>query len=61
MERKHLTTNIKQKQSMKTELNKCTVDFKTMLKVQPITGHESPEGEQRYRSTHSLITAIDVR
>jgi hypothetical protein len=28
-------------------------------KVQPIAGHEDPEGEQRYSSTLSLTLALD--
>jgi len=28
-------------------------------KVHPITGHEGPEGEQRYSSTLSLTSALD--
>ena len=30
---------------MKMELNMCTINVKTILKVQPRTGHESPEAE----------------
>jgi hypothetical protein len=30
-----------------------------VLKVHPITGHEGPEGEQRYNSTLSLTLALD--
>ena len=28
-------------------------------KVQPRTGHEGPEGEQRYNSTLSVTSALD--
>jgi len=33
---------------------------KSKSEVHPVTGHEVPEGEQRYSSTLSLISALDV-
>jgi hypothetical protein len=32
---------------------------KGKVKVYPITGHEGPEGEYRYRSALSLTSALD--
>ena len=33
--------------------------LKVKVKVHPITGHEGPEGEYRYSSTHSLPRRLD--
>ena len=35
------------------------IHFKHKSKVRPKTGHEDPEGEQRYSSTRSLTSALD--
>ena len=36
------------------------VKIKVKCKVHPRTGHEGPEGEQRYNSTLSLTSALNV-
>jgi hypothetical protein len=35
------------------------IKVKVKVKVHPRTGHEGPEGEQRFSSTLSLTTALD--